>query len=45
MNQLAKLLYVIGWAAPFCIAFVASVLWQGAVVGWKAAIDCLDSID
>lgn len=30
-------LHLVLWAVPFCIAFLAFLIWQGAVIGWETA--------
>lgn len=31
------LLHLVVWAIPFCVAFLAYLIWQGLVIGWATA--------
>lgn len=31
-----KVMFLIVWSIPVCIGFVASMIWQGLVIGWNA---------
>ena len=37
-----RIMYLLLWLVPGLLGFVAGILYQGIVIGWKSAMDLLD---